>query len=138
MNLDMDSVGQRIKHKRKELGLTQTDIYNRYGIGSGALSQIENGTRTPSVTIFYKLSQALECNMEWLLTGFSTNSEIGDFSILKDNRESLLLKNFRELPAYDQEEIFDLINIKIKRAKGGNTSVKSSNSTNTESGSMVV
>ena len=60
MELDMMGIGERIKTRRKELKLSQTDIYERCDITSGALSKIENGKTTPSVIAFYKLSQVLE------------------------------------------------------------------------------
>ena len=63
MELDMIGIGERIKTRRKELKLSQTDIYERCDITSGALSKIENGKTTPSVIAFYKLSQVLECDM---------------------------------------------------------------------------
>lgn len=71
MELDMMGIGERIKTRRKELKLSQTDIYERCDITSGALSKIENGKTTPSVIAFYKLSQVLECDMNWLATGIS-------------------------------------------------------------------
>ena len=43
MDISMTSIGERIKNRRLELGLTQTDIYQACGISSGALSKIENG-----------------------------------------------------------------------------------------------
>ena len=60
MELDMIGIGERIKTRRKELKLSQTDIYERCDITSGALSKIENGKTTPSVIAFYKLSQVYE------------------------------------------------------------------------------
>ena len=70
MDISMTSIGERIKNRRLELGLTQTDIYQACGISSGALSKIENGNRTPSVLSFYELSKVLKCSMDWLTTGF--------------------------------------------------------------------
>ena len=52
MELDMMGIGERIKTRRKELKLSQTDIYERCDITSGALSKIENGKTTPSVIGF--------------------------------------------------------------------------------------
>ena len=75
MELDMIGIGERIKTRRKELKLSQTDIYERCDITSGALSKIENGKTTPSVIAFYKLSQVLECDMNWLATGISSNMQ---------------------------------------------------------------
>jgi len=44
MEIIMKSIGERIRNRRKELHLTQTDIRAACGISSGALSEIENGT----------------------------------------------------------------------------------------------
>lgn len=113
MNIDMISVGDRIRNRRKELKLTQTDIYHECGIASGALSQIENGNRTPSILIFFSLSQVLNCSMEWLMTGVSTNTE--NFAIY-ENEENLLRK-FRLLSEKDKADIQELIEFKLYKAE---------------------
>lgn len=95
MFYDMKDIGNRIKERRKELKLTQNDIYEQCGIASGALSQIENGTRTPSILIFYKLSQTLQCNADWLITGKSTNQKMND-------NETEMLSYFNLLPEREQ------------------------------------
>jgi transcriptional regulator with XRE-family HTH domain len=51
--------GARVKAQRKVLGLTQTDIYNRTGIGIGYLSSIERGRANPTLDMMIKLSAAL-------------------------------------------------------------------------------
>ncbi len=131
MDINMTSIGNRIKNRRKELSLTQTDIYNICGVASGALSQIENGTRTPSILIFYTLAQALQCNMEWLVTGASTNSE--NFTIYE--KEEKLLQNLRLLPERDQEEIQELVEFKLH--KKGKDAVKSSKLIDTNKNDLV-
>jgi len=134
MDINMNNVGQRIKHRRKELILTQTDIYRRCGIASGALSQIENGTRTPSVVIFYKLSQILECNMEWLLTGLSTNSD----TLLFSENEYSLIQGYKELSECDKNELIEILQMKLRKPQNQrHTAPKSSISANTKNDSMV-
>lgn len=113
MNLGMDSIGKRIKERRKELGLTQTDIYEQCEITSGALSKIENGARVPSVLSFYALSQVLKCSVDWLITGKSSNEQ--DIQICSLEEE--LLSIFRKLDENDQEEIIDILQVKLSRAK---------------------
>lgn len=133
MNINMTSIGNRIRNRRKELNLTQTDIYNKCGIASGALSQIENGTRNPSILLFYTLAQVLECNIEWLVTGTSTNTE--NFVIYE--KEEKLLHCFRQLSERDQYEIQELVEFKLSRTEKEKDYTKSSQSTDSERNNMV-
>lgn len=113
MDLNMNGIGERIKQRRKELGLSQIDIYNKCDITSGALSKIENGKTTPSIIVFYKLSQILQCDMDWLATGYSSNLQT---PILCKQEESLL-NGFRELSSEDQEEFLEILNLKLRKAR---------------------
>ena len=134
MNIDMISVGQRIKDRRKELNLTQTDVYHQTGIASGALSQIENGSRSPSIMIFYKLAVALDFSTDWLLTGESSNSKISIFSESEEN----IIKMYRELSDDDKDELFEILSLKLRKARRGKSrSEKSSASMTTEKADMV-
>ena len=111
----METIGQRIKERRKALGLTQTDIHKVCGIGSGALSQIENGLRTPSAVIFYELSQVLKCDMNWLFTGKSSNTNNQSLSESEDK----LLRCFRQLDNKEKEDVMDYIEYKIYKKGSG-------------------
>jgi len=107
----MISVGNRILNKRKELRLTQTDIYEKCGIASGALSKIENGVRTPSCVILYKLACVLECSIDWLMTGKSAQKQDVEFC----QKEETLLNGFRELSENDQEELIEILEMKLRK-----------------------
>lgn len=132
MKIDMESIGERIKNRRKQLHLTQTDIKNACGISSGSLSEIENGNRTPSVVIFHALAQVLECSMDWLATGESPDAKSDKFSVSRDcvsDGEYALLDAYRQLDLDDQDEIMDILNMKLNRAKRKkNQSARSSSS----------
>ena len=122
MEINIQSIGERIKSRRLELNLTQTDIFNKCGIASGVLSRIENGLNVPSVLTFYKLSQTLSCSMDWLATGISTNMQNAiSFPPLHD---------FENLSLADQQEIIELIEFKLQRANK-NTGVIDKSSTST-------
>lgn len=134
MDIDMMSIGKRIEDRRKELKLTQTDIKRECGISSGALSEIENGNRTPSIITFQLLSQTLNCSMDWLATGNSSDAENIFISECEDN----LLKGFRELSEGDQDEIMEILNMKLRKAqRARRTSAKSSGLTDTGEANMV-
>lgn len=111
MNINMTDIGNRIRDRRKELGLTQTDIHEKCGIASGALSQMESGSRTPSALTLYKLSTALDCTTDWLITGLSTNSE--NLALTEQEENALII--MRELPLDDREELFEIMQIKLRK-----------------------
>lgn len=134
MEINMESIGERIKSRRKELQLTQTDIFNMCGIRSGALSRIENGSNVPSIILFYRIAQVLKCDVQWLLTGVSSNMENSAIS----KNEELLLEGFRELPEDEQEELLGLLEIKLRKVhKTRGTNIKSSELTIAENNNMV-
>lgn len=127
MELNMISIGERIKNRRKDLGLSQTDIYETCNITSGALSKIENGKTTPSIIVFYKLSLALECDMNWLATGISSNLQ----NQVICTSEEKLLKDFQKLPTDEKEELIEILEMKIRKiTKSKKMSAQSSLSQN--------
>ena len=67
------SIGERIKQRRKELGLTLRDISAKTGISSGNLSEIENNKYLPSADKLISLCGVLDCSIDWILIG-SSNS----------------------------------------------------------------
>lgn len=134
MNKNPNSIdiGNRIKFKRKELGLTQTDIYHNCGISSGTLSKIENGITTPSIILFYKISQILQCDMEWLITGKSSESQnaithptdiINEYHKLSKEDEQLL-NMFHELPPKKRHDCLVYLQGYIDCAKNKDSSIQ--------------
>lgn len=56
----MVRLGDRIRARRKELGMNQTDLAERAGMTASFVSQVERGVTSPSIDSLYKISQALE------------------------------------------------------------------------------
>ncbi|MBB1489076.1 LexA family protein [Oceanospirillum sediminis] len=62
-------INERIKQRRKELGLTQQDIANKLKITKASISLWENGSTQPKGENLFALSKVLNCSQEWLLYG---------------------------------------------------------------------
>lgn len=107
-------IGQRIKDRRKELNITQTQIQQETSISTGNLSCIENGKYLPSAVALLELSNVLNCSVDWLLTG---KSEISNNLGLLDISENELLEGFRKLSQEDKEELLDILSLKLRRIK---------------------
>lgn len=110
----MCSIGERIKNRRKELGLTQPRIKELTGISSGTMSDIENGKTLPAALSLIKLSQALGCSIDWILTG---NSPISESIFISDTRENELVSYFQKMSIDDQEDLLLIAEMKAKKNK---------------------
>lgn len=109
----MNEIGERIRLRRNELDITQTQVYKEVGISSGNLSSIESGKVLPSSLALIGLSKVLKCSIDWILTGDEYFSESEFFN----NRENELISNFRMLSDSDKQEILNIIEYKIYKSK---------------------
>lgn len=123
-------IGQRIKERRKELNITQTQIQEQTGITSGNLSCIENGKYLPSSIALLELSKILNCSVDWILTGESAISNNTSFLDIKDSKELELVNYFREMSSDDQDELIQIAQIKATKKKRREEKLASSESNN--------
>lgn len=64
----MESISQRLKNKREEMSLSQSQLADLVGMTQQSLQAIEAGvTKRPRFII--ELSTALNCDPHWLLYG---------------------------------------------------------------------
>lgn len=61
------SVGNNIKRLREECGLSQADLAMRANISQSMLSQIEKGTKNPSLQVGKEIADILGCSVDKLL-----------------------------------------------------------------------
>lgn len=109
-------VGQRIKERRKALKITQTQIQENTSISSGNLSCIENGKYLPSAVALVELSNILDCSIDWILTGKSSNSNNQNILDIEDSEiKKQLIYQFSALSEDDQEEILMMVQLKYNR-----------------------
>jgi transcriptional regulator with XRE-family HTH domain len=62
---------QRLCARREQLGLSQTQLERRCGLGNGTVSAYEKGRRGPTITLLIKLADQLNVTTDWL-TGRDT------------------------------------------------------------------
>jgi transcriptional regulator with XRE-family HTH domain len=73
----MNSIGQRMKHKRIERGLSQKDIANVAGVTNAAVSKWEsNGGDSMSAVVALRIAQHLKVNPFWLIHGAGEPTDI--------------------------------------------------------------
>jgi transcriptional regulator with XRE-family HTH domain len=62
------SLGQKLRQRRKELGLTLSDVASRAGFSNGFISQIERGITIPSLTSLIAVCAILEMKVSDFLS----------------------------------------------------------------------
>lgn len=67
----MNSVGERIKARRLELGWTQEELCRRARISTGFLSDLENGKRSVSAETLLGIARVLSLSLDYLMKGDS-------------------------------------------------------------------
>jgi transcriptional regulator with XRE-family HTH domain len=97
-------IGQEVRRRRDELGLTGAELAARSGLSPGAISQIENGKRTPSSTTVMKLAQGL-------------GVEVGE--LYPKGPKQLSFLSDEEIPTFRPEDLSDVERAEYERAKSG-------------------
>lgn len=67
------SISERVKNKRTALGLTQAELAERAGTTQQSIEQLEGG-KTKRPRFLPELATALNCSVDWLVTGNQEDS----------------------------------------------------------------
>ncbi len=67
-------IGQRIRKKRKALGLSQEELAEKADISTTHMSHIETGNTKLSLAVFVSIAEALDCQTDELLYDIGTAS----------------------------------------------------------------
>jgi transcriptional regulator with XRE-family HTH domain len=65
------AVGECIRHARQEHGWTQAELAERAGLSANYVARLERGELGPSLFVAYRLAEALETQVETLVSGGS-------------------------------------------------------------------
>lgn len=98
------SVGQKIKQRRKELGLTPKILSKKIGITPQRIWELENTSTRPSADILLRVADALDTSMLYFLT----NCEFNDVD------EEILLINFRNLSSKNKKLVIGIVKLIVE------------------------
>jgi transcriptional regulator with XRE-family HTH domain len=69
-------IGQRMRTKREQLGLSQQQFADMIGVSKGAVGQYDIGYTTPRPKRFERIAEVLGVTVEWLLTGNEAEEKV--------------------------------------------------------------
>ena len=99
----METVVSRIRGRRKELRLTQTELAKSANLTPAAISQFESGARKPSFDTLSNLADALKVTTDYLLG----KKQRGYDDLLADPKVNLMFRGIMELPEKDKQTMFE-------------------------------
>lgn len=101
--LNAEKVVSRIKMRRRELKLTQTELAKEANLTPAAISQFESGTRKPSFKTLSSLSDALKVTTDYLLGKAEKNYN----DLLADPKVSAMFKGMMKFTEKDKETLYE-------------------------------
>ena len=107
------SIGTRMKERREELGITQTQLAEMIGVTKGAVGNYETDANSPKASIMYKVFTALQCDANYLYQDEMKEPE----SKMLPLEERSLLKLFRQLNDEGQEKLTDYADDLVQSGK---------------------
>ena len=112
----MTTLAKRIAQARKNLGLSQERLAERLNISRGACGHWERGVATPSTDHLYSLSQILDIDIHWLVTGerYDSPIQINETSVveyenIQDQQLREIISIFFRLSADKRRIILELL-----------------------------
>jgi transcriptional regulator with XRE-family HTH domain len=121
---DLDTLGQRIRMRRAEVGLTQTEVARRAGIASSFVSRLERGLRKPHPQILYAVAAALETSVlslmgestEHAVAGEASETRVAGPQRLRNALRSLE-RGFPWLRAAERDLVLSVVKLLAERAE---------------------
>ncbi|MDP4103471.1 MAG: helix-turn-helix transcriptional regulator [Bacillota bacterium] len=112
----MRTLGDRIKYIRKENNLNQVEFSKIIGVSQGTLSEIEQNKYKPSIDAVILIYTNFKVDLEWLLIDSVYYNNLNDTYKLEVNgKEKELLTLFNKLHSDDQNEVKEIISLKLKK-----------------------
>lgn len=101
------SFGSRLKERREELGLKQSELGKMLGITGSAIGNYENGISSPKADILYQVFDVLKCDANYLFQDEMRELDVEDFTV----PEIKMVKKYRLLAPNWKEAVNSVLDI---------------------------
>ena len=112
---DREVLRKRITETRKSHGMNQAELAEKAGVTPAAISQIEKGTRVPTIPVLHRIANVLGVSLDYL-TGKTDTSELQD--LLQHDDLVAFFRGFESLGSEDKEIIRKHIEFLKSQNKG--------------------
>lgn len=96
------SFGSRLRERREELKLKQSELGKMLGVTGSAIGNYENGVSSPKADILYRVFDVLKCDANYLF-----QDEMESKNSAMPEKDIALIKLFHNLNEEGQEKLLD-------------------------------
>lgn len=107
------SIGSRMKMRREELGMTQTQLAEKIGVTKGAIGNYETDANSPKASMMYKIFEVLQCDANYLYQ--DDMFDAASVMLPEDEREMLRL--YKQLNQEGKEKLADYADDLVRSGK---------------------
>lgn len=116
---DKKVLQERIIKARKKIKMNQAQLAEKSGVTPAAISQIEKGSRVPTIPVLHRIASVLNVSLDYL-AGSTDESELAD--LLQHEKVMTYHRGLESLDPEDKETIYKNIEFLISRYKDKNAS----------------
>lgn len=117
LKYSFDDMINRIKTKKKEIGLTNKQLSELSGVPFGTLNKILGSeTKEPSINAIIKISHALGVPTNYIISGIVENSSFQNEAIFSAD-EIQHIEKYRKLDTFGKKTIDTLLEIEYERCQ---------------------
>lgn len=108
IKIKQEDIGKRIKLIRKRRGMTLENLYKKTNLSVPLLSQIEHGLVNLSIANLWKISQALEVEIEYF---FQKSRIVEEFELIRSEERVKVIPHHTDpgFPGYSHEHLASFI-----------------------------
>ena len=119
---NMAAIGQRIKQRRIELGMTQEELAHKMGYASKTtINKIENGINDVTQSKIIAFSKALETSVSYLMgwdDNLNKDAATLTVDLLSDEDAMKAMRKILELNEEDKKTIYNMIDFLHNKEEG--------------------
>ena len=104
------TIGEKIRLRREQLGLSQSELAKRIGVTQGSIGNYENGVSNPKMELLPRLFEALNTDANFLF-GETGKLQKMEFTY----SETIMIENYRCLDDYGKKAVNDLLKTEYER-----------------------
>ncbi len=104
-------IGDKIRERRLELGMTQSQVAEITGIKKNTISNYENNVSAPNENNIFKLMEVLKCDANYLFEWDKVEN------IKLTINEKIIIKKYNTLDEYGKKAVDDLLDNEYERCQ---------------------